>query len=759
MKHLILCREYPPAPYPPGGIGTYVAHISRALAERGEIVHVIGQRWEGADKDVEIQCQGRLIIHRISADDISLYPTLSTSSRTSRAEVKGMLASQFPAQWFSWVAAGLCERLIEREGIDIIEGQEWEAPLFFLMQRRALGLGPERRPPCVVHFHSPTEMIFRHNEWSIARPDYLPMKRYEDYVVRSADGYLCPSNYLAEQCTKHYGLDARDIYIQPYPRGETPIVPRNQDVWSKGSICYFGRLEPRKGIVEWVDAAVSVARQRPTPRFEFIGSDLPYTEELSVKDFVSRRIPDELRERFVFHDSKPRQELIQMLGKACIAAVPSRWENFPNTCIEAMGTGLPVIASRDGGMVEMVQDGVTGWLPSPSNAPLSDQLAEALQRALDVAPSELAVMGNAAAASIRKLCDNDAIVERHKSVRAAIVERGSHRSRSIPSNLPWPEQSVRPKPMPDPGKGNNDDVAVIILALRGESPDLALQSIAGQSLAPSAVVVVSDEKPHGVEQAMPFRFASYHGSSRAVALQRAVEALNGVKVAGWLLMDGSDLLDRDALRIYADILKRCPTVGIVQGWLRSADTGKADAIYAANPAFPYQWLQNELEGPAFYRDEALAGSDLDQHGDGEGDWELAIDIMASGWAAVRLPMLIGDRGNRGRSEEAVPVALSRPRRTLIRRYPELFGREAPALVEILEAQSLYNKANGRMSPTREQLGSARAILRRPLRDQMTIALIALRRPVQTSHWILWRSKNIVKRQIFALRDKLLDSRR
>jgi hypothetical protein len=174
MKHLILCREYPPAPYPPGGIGTYVAHISRALAERGETVHVIGQRWEGADKDVETFCDGRLIVHRITADDAAFYPTLGLSPKAARAEVDAMLASGFPAQWFSWVAAGLAEQLIAREGIDVIEGQEWEAPLYFLMLRRALGLGPERKPPCVVHLHSPTEYIFRHNEWSRARNEFVP---------------------------------------------------------------------------------------------------------------------------------------------------------------------------------------------------------------------------------------------------------------------------------------------------------------------------------------------------------------------------------------------------------------------------------------------------------------------------------------------------------------------------------------------------------------------------------------------------------
>lgn len=51
MKHLIICREYSPAPG--GGIGTYVAMISRPLAERGETVHIIAQTWKGATDKIE----------------------------------------------------------------------------------------------------------------------------------------------------------------------------------------------------------------------------------------------------------------------------------------------------------------------------------------------------------------------------------------------------------------------------------------------------------------------------------------------------------------------------------------------------------------------------------------------------------------------------------------------------------------------------------------------------------------------------------
>lgn len=82
MKHLLMCREYTPAPG--GGIGTYVQHISRLLAENGEIVHVIAQAWRDTEA-VEKELGGRLVVHRLPLVDwtarfrLRPHPSLSGS--------------------------------------------------------------------------------------------------------------------------------------------------------------------------------------------------------------------------------------------------------------------------------------------------------------------------------------------------------------------------------------------------------------------------------------------------------------------------------------------------------------------------------------------------------------------------------------------------------------------------------------------------------------------------------------------------------
>lgn len=423
MRHLILCREYPPAPS--GGIGTYVDHLAALLAGAGETVHVVGQLWQGAERQVEEipgRQGGRLIVHRL--------PYLDWESDGARLDpgdriLSGLFRSDFPPRAFAWQAALLAERLVESEEIDVIEAQEYEAPLWFFQLRRALGMGPRRQPPCVVHLHSPTEPIAVHNEWDLSRPDVAAALRLEEQTIRAADALLCPSRFLARQAEARYGLPAESVRVIHLPLGGGRPVERSAEAWARGPVCYVGRLERRKGVLEWIDAAVAVAREDPEVRFDFVGPNVLGLSWISGEELVERRIPPEVRDRFAFRGSRPRAELPGLLAGARIAAVPSRWENFPNTCVEAMVSGLPVLATRQGGMAELIADGASGWL---AEAATPEALASALRRALATPPERLREMGRRAASTVARACDNETILASHLAFRAEVAAHGTCRS-------------------------------------------------------------------------------------------------------------------------------------------------------------------------------------------------------------------------------------------------------------------------------------------------------------------------------------------
>jgi hypothetical protein len=136
---------------------------------------------------------------------------------------------------------------------------------------------------------------------------------------------------------------------------------------------------------------------------------------------LKRRIPRSLRRRFRFHGSQTREQLLQSMSRFSIAVVPSRWENLPYSCIEAMASGLPVLVSPHGGMAELIGDGDSGWVARDGSP---DGLAEALTRALAAGAIERAAMGARAAEAVRRMCANDVVVSQHLEHRSKVVGAG-----------------------------------------------------------------------------------------------------------------------------------------------------------------------------------------------------------------------------------------------------------------------------------------------------------------------------------------------
>jgi glycosyltransferase involved in cell wall biosynthesis len=580
LKHLILCREYPPAPYPAGGIGTYASHIARLLADAGETVHLIAQRWDGAPEPLIRSCEGRLTIHRIPLDE----PVWSAEAGSEESEIlRALAASTCPSQVFSWQAARYAERLIEQEGIDVMEAQEWEAPLYYLQLRRGLGLGPDRQPPCIVHLHSPTQMIFEHNEWDKTLVDYLPLRQFEEFTIRAADSLVCPSYYLARGVATLFDLEPGSVTVVRYPMGETPALARTPEAWARDAICYVGRLELRKGVVEWIDAAIQVAATNHSVSFDFFGSDTPLDggSGESVRAFLMRRIPRALRRRFHFHGSQPREQLLQSLSTFSIAVVPSRWENLPYTCIEAMATGLPVLVSPNGGMAELIADGKNGWVARDGSA---DGLAEALTRALSVLPAERAAMGARATEAVRRMCANDVVVAQHLEHRSKLVRAGVN-------DLTMPPEARLSAPPGPRGIG--------FVVTCSEAPERLASTVASIRLQtkPVPCVIVLDAalrqragaEARGVDQVIYIQ-----NFSPSTAADRGFEAL----LALWPNLRAVAILDR-TMRLASSFASTCetafayrPSAGVVAPWaLRTGRLSNLDAgsIPLAAPIF---WHEN-----------------------------------------------------------------------------------------------------------------------------------------------------------------------
>jgi glycosyltransferase involved in cell wall biosynthesis len=685
---------------PTGGIATYVLHISRLLAEAGETVHVIGGLWGGASKKIEESCGGRLIIHRLPVDEIIPGTRDHTDPAVARKEIYGLGKSPLWQQSFCWQASLFTEKLVREADIDVIEAQEFQAPLYYFQLRRAIGLGPKRQPPCIVHLHTSSEFVVRFNDWDGGSPFWVTAKRLEDYTIAAADAWLCPSNFLARQVETEFGLEGGSIKVIRLPIGGNPLLQRTDPVWRNGTICYVGRLEPRKGVIEWVDAAVSVCDKYPSAQFDFIGEDLEFPDGKSVQEFVEKRIPVRMRPRFRFRGRHERADLPGFLGQARIAVVPSRWENFPNTCVEAMCSGLPVISTRMGGMAEMIKDNQTGWL---SANPRSDGLAEALVRALETPPMQLAEMGDRAASEIREICDNKGTVERHLEFRRQVAIQGVKRSYQFPVNLPWSRRPLSDESARRQAKNNSQKGLAIVIDLMNESRYLSqsLEMLEVQIQAPAIVVIIVDYDPTDDDlksvvtkaRSLGYRVCEVAERSSSARKNQAIQTVlaSGIDPIAFVFLGPGDYLYKGYIETVDPVFSHCPDVGLVSPWMQTVGDDDLFVMHPC-PAFPYQHLKNETVHATAVRTEALIDSGMFRAGldSGFDQWDLVNAVMASGWIAITYPELLCDQIMH---PGAAFVGQPSMRRKILERHPDVVARDAQALVQLLESRVTQLESN------------------------------------------------------------------
>ncbi len=154
--------------------------------------------------------------------------------------------------------------------------------------------------------------------------------------------------------------------IEPEPRPVTP--PWEPD--GRPVVGYVGRIERRKGVLDLVEAAPAITRAGA--RVVLVGDD-PYASDPEYADQV-RSSPAVEHYGWV----KGASGLMSALD---VLVLPSRQEPFGTVLAEAMNAGTPVVATRVGGLAEVVEDGVTGRLVAPGDpAALAAAVLEVLDR-------------------------------------------------------------------------------------------------------------------------------------------------------------------------------------------------------------------------------------------------------------------------------------------------------------------------------------------------------------------------------------------
>ncbi|MCG5434122.1 glycosyltransferase family 4 protein [Mycobacterium sp. MYCO198283] len=336
---------------PVGGMQTHTGELTRALDARGVQQTVVTTRPPGGAREVAFGSHARIV----------------------RLGVPVPVCRQF----YSVPAAALVPRLARRS--DLVHAHLGEDLAIVPLALTAAAAG---RIPLVLTVHTSVRRTLRVSD---ARSALLKAVggRLELAGERRADAVLTLTHRLRD------GLLADGV-----PAGRIRVIPSgvNPDLFDGAAepartgdrVVFVGRLHPQKG----VDTAVRALPMLPGVTLVLAG-DGPDRAELAR---LAQRLG--VADRVEFLGFVPHDRVPQLLADADLFVMPSQYEELGTAIVEAMASGVPVVASNIGGIPQLVDDGETGVLVPPGDPA---ELAAAC-RALLADPARSALMAKKALA-------------------------------------------------------------------------------------------------------------------------------------------------------------------------------------------------------------------------------------------------------------------------------------------------------------------------------------------------------------------------
>lgn len=195
----------------------------------------------------------------------------------------------------------------------------------------------------------------------------LMPRQQERFLWRLSDKIICNAEVLKEIMIHRFAVAPARIAVIPNAVDAAWFHPEPAAQDPQPTVVFVGRLVAEKDPMNLLEAFQLVAARLPQAQFEIIGNG-PFKLEMKAR-IQSSSLESKIKLLPATADIRPA------LRRAWVFVLPSASEASPNAIIEAMAMGLPVIATRVGGIPELVVDGITGLLVQPHN-PAS--LAEAI---------------------------------------------------------------------------------------------------------------------------------------------------------------------------------------------------------------------------------------------------------------------------------------------------------------------------------------------------------------------------------------------
>ncbi len=191
--------------------------------------------------------------------------------------------------------------------------------------------------------------------------------KYTKFLIRRMDQVIATSSATAKYLEVANTVILHGIPLDDFsPTNDAPALRRSKNIPGDFVIGCFGRIRHQKGTDVFVDAMIKLMASHPHASAIIMGratgSHTGFLQKLKDKVRAAN-----LSDRILFPGEVPVQEIAQWYKILSLFVAPQRWEGFGLTPLEAMGCGVPVVATTVGAFSEIVLDGKTGALVEPGD--------------------------------------------------------------------------------------------------------------------------------------------------------------------------------------------------------------------------------------------------------------------------------------------------------------------------------------------------------------------------------------------------------
>jgi N-acetyl-alpha-D-glucosaminyl L-malate synthase BshA len=353
-----------------GGSGIVGSELGKELAQRGHTVHFIA----------------------------SALPTRLTelSARVRFHEVEMMSYPLFEHQPYTLALATKMATVAENERLDLLH-VHYAIPHSISAILARESLKPQRRLPVITTLHGTDITLVG------ADRSYLPITRYG---IAQSDGVTAISEYLKRATAETFGLN--NVTVIPnfvcatdYQRRSVPALRRELAPDDEPLLAHVSNFRPVKRPVDCVEILARVRGAGVNARLVMVGDG----SERGRAEHRARCL--NVAAHCTFVGKQPR--IVDYLSASDLLLLPSEQESFGLAALEAMACEVPVVASRVGGVPEVVTDGETGCLSAVGD--VDKMAADAARLLADEAMRR--EMGRRARASAVGRYSTDLIIPRY----------------------------------------------------------------------------------------------------------------------------------------------------------------------------------------------------------------------------------------------------------------------------------------------------------------------------------------------------------